>query len=204
MSKGYNMAGWRVGFCAGNRRNGRGPGHDQGLLRLRHVPGRSRSPRSWPCGIPKRRSRPRPPFINSAATCWCEGLRRIGWEITPPRAGMFVWAKIPEPWAQPDGHDRLRHEAAGGGRRGRQPRHRLRPGRRRYSAAGAGRKRKSASAGRAANRPLPGAGSAHERERERQPVSGQRSSVARPTQRPSNRTPSTPEPFSPGVTPSLR
>ncbi|HXT61168.1 MAG TPA: aminotransferase class I/II-fold pyridoxal phosphate-dependent enzyme, partial [Pirellulales bacterium] len=28
-----------------------------------------------------------------------DGLRRIGWEITPPRAGMFVWAKIPEPWA---------------------------------------------------------------------------------------------------------
>jgi alanine-synthesizing transaminase len=25
-----------------------------------------------------------------------EGLRRIGWDITPPRAGMFVWAKIPE------------------------------------------------------------------------------------------------------------
>ena len=27
-----------------------------------------------------------------------EGLRRIGWDITPPRAGMFVWAKIPEQW----------------------------------------------------------------------------------------------------------
>jgi len=29
----------------------------------------------------------------------CDGLRRIGWDITPPRAGMFVWAKVPEPWA---------------------------------------------------------------------------------------------------------
>jgi alanine-synthesizing transaminase len=29
----------------------------------------------------------------------CEGLRRNGWDITVPRAGMFVWAKIPEPWA---------------------------------------------------------------------------------------------------------
>ncbi len=26
------------------------------------------------------------------------GLRRLGWEVTPPRAGMFVWARIPEPW----------------------------------------------------------------------------------------------------------
>jgi alanine-synthesizing transaminase len=28
-----------------------------------------------------------------------EGLRRLGWNITPPRAGMFVWAKVPEPWS---------------------------------------------------------------------------------------------------------
>src|SRR6185295_13585775 len=28
----------------------------------------------------------------------CEGLTRLGWNITPPKAGMFVWAPIPEPW----------------------------------------------------------------------------------------------------------
>jgi alanine-synthesizing transaminase len=26
------------------------------------------------------------------------GLHRIGWEVEPPRAGMFVWAQVPEPW----------------------------------------------------------------------------------------------------------
>ena len=25
----------------------------------------------------------------------CEGLNSIGWEVTPPRATMFLWAKIP-------------------------------------------------------------------------------------------------------------
>ena len=30
----------------------------------------------------------------------CDGLERSGWEIDVPKAGMFVWAKIPEPWAQ--------------------------------------------------------------------------------------------------------
>jgi len=30
----------------------------------------------------------------------CEGLERLGWDIERPKAGMFVWAKIPEPWAQ--------------------------------------------------------------------------------------------------------
>ena len=27
-----------------------------------------------------------------------EGLRRIGWKVESPKAGMFVWAAIPEPW----------------------------------------------------------------------------------------------------------
>jgi len=29
----------------------------------------------------------------------CDGLERVGWPIVRPRATMFVWAKIPEPWA---------------------------------------------------------------------------------------------------------
>ena len=41
MSKGYNMAGWRVGFCAGNADMIRGLGNHQGLLRLRDVSGDS-------------------------------------------------------------------------------------------------------------------------------------------------------------------
>ena len=28
-----------------------------------------------------------------------DGLRRLGWELEKPKAGMFVWAKVPEPWA---------------------------------------------------------------------------------------------------------
>ena len=26
------------------------------------------------------------------------GLRRLGWTVTSPKAGMFVWAEVPEPW----------------------------------------------------------------------------------------------------------
>ena len=29
----------------------------------------------------------------------CDGLERLGWPIERPKASMFVWAKIPEPWA---------------------------------------------------------------------------------------------------------
>jgi alanine-synthesizing transaminase len=73
MSKGYNMAGWRVGFCAGNAEMVRALGtiktyYDYGMFQP----------------------------IQIAAIM---ALRHIGWDITPPRAGMFVWAKVPQPWA---------------------------------------------------------------------------------------------------------
>ena len=29
-----------------------------------------------------------------------DGLQRLGWEVEKPKAGMFVWARIPEPWAK--------------------------------------------------------------------------------------------------------
>jgi alanine-synthesizing transaminase len=29
----------------------------------------------------------------------CSGLKRLGWPVVPPKATMFVWARIPEPWA---------------------------------------------------------------------------------------------------------
>jgi alanine-synthesizing transaminase len=30
----------------------------------------------------------------------CSSLQRAGWDIQKPKAGMFVWAKIPEPYAK--------------------------------------------------------------------------------------------------------
>jgi alanine-synthesizing transaminase len=28
----------------------------------------------------------------------CESLERIGWSVTPPKASMFCWVPIPDPW----------------------------------------------------------------------------------------------------------
>jgi alanine-synthesizing transaminase len=99
MSKGYNMAGWRVGFCAGNAEMVRALGtiktyYDYGMfapiqiaaiLALRHT---DAAVEAQSILYQRRRD------------VLVDGLRRIGWEITPPRAGMFVWAKIPEPWSK--------------------------------------------------------------------------------------------------------
>ncbi len=99
MSKGYNMAGWRVGFCAGNTEMVRALGtikayYDYGMFRpiqiaaimaLRHT---DALVEAQALEYQNRRD------------VLVDGLRRIGWEATPPRASMFVWAKIPEPWAK--------------------------------------------------------------------------------------------------------
>src|ERR1700722_9644747 len=99
MSKGYNMAGWRLGFCAGNSEMVRALAtikgyYDYGIfqaiqiaaiLALRHGDD----------------------FVNIQAGEYqkrrdvlVEGLQRIGWEVTSPRASMFVWARYPQEWRQ--------------------------------------------------------------------------------------------------------
>lgn len=98
MSKGYNMAGWRVGFCCGNPEMIRALGiikgyYDYGMFQaiqiaaivaLRHTDAAVEAQSK---------------IYEGRRDVLVEGLRRQGWKIDVPRAGMFVWAKIPEPWA---------------------------------------------------------------------------------------------------------
>src|SRR5947199_2295187 len=97
MSKGYNMAGWRLGFCAGNaemvgaRATIKGY-YDYGIFQPIQIAGIvamrqgeeqvDRQAREYQ----KRRD------------VLVEGLRRIGWEVQSPKASMFVWARYPEEW----------------------------------------------------------------------------------------------------------
>ena len=98
MSKGYNMAGWRVGFCCGNAEMVRALGiikgyYDYGMFQaiqiaaivaLRHTD-----------AAVEAQSR----LYQGRRDVLLDGLRKQGWEVETPRAGMFVWAKYPEPWA---------------------------------------------------------------------------------------------------------
>ncbi len=98
MSKGYNMAGWRVGFCAGNAEMVKALGtikayYDYGMFQAIQIAaivalrGTEAAVEDQAMLYQRRRN------------VLVDALRRLGWDITPPRAGMFVWAKIPEPWA---------------------------------------------------------------------------------------------------------
>ena len=97
MSKGYNMAGWRVGFAAGNRdmidalKAIKGY-YDYGIFQavqiaaivaLRHG---EEARQAQVAEYQMRRD------------VLVESLNRLGWEVPAPAAGMFVWAPMPEPW----------------------------------------------------------------------------------------------------------
>ena len=93
MSKPYNMAGWRVGFCCGNQEMVRALStikgyYDYGhfapiqiasIMALRHGDEFVQEQ----CGIYEKRR-----------DLLVKGLRKIGWEVETPRASMFVWAKV--------------------------------------------------------------------------------------------------------------
>lgn len=99
MSKSYSMAGWRVGFCCGNKEMVRALAtikgyYDYGIFQaiqiaaivaMRHT---DASVDALAQEYEKRRD------------VLCDGLERLGWEIDRPKAGMFVWAKIPEQFAK--------------------------------------------------------------------------------------------------------
>ena len=99
MSKEYNMAGWRVGFAVGNAQAVGALGrlkayYDYGIFQpvqiasiiaMRH------------CAAEAAEQAMR---YQRRRDVLCEGLARAGWEVEKPRASMFVWVKIPAPYAK--------------------------------------------------------------------------------------------------------
>ncbi len=97
MSKGYNMAGWRVGFCAGNAEMVRALGvikgyYDYGMFQAIQIAA-IMALRHTEAAVEAQSM-----IYQGRRDVLVDGLRRLAWEISPPRAGMFVWAKVPEPW----------------------------------------------------------------------------------------------------------
>jgi alanine-synthesizing transaminase len=96
-SKTYNMAGWRLGYCVGNRDIISGLAkikgyYDYGVFSAIQVAGivALRHCESQVIEQVDRYQRRR--------DILCDGLTRMGWDINIPGAGMFVWAKLPEPF----------------------------------------------------------------------------------------------------------
>jgi alanine-synthesizing transaminase len=97
LSKPYNMAGWRVGFCAGNAEMIRALGmikgyYDYGMFQAIQIAAIV-ALRETEAAV-ERQSQ----LYQKRRDVLVGGLRRLGWEVELPKAGMFVWARVPEPW----------------------------------------------------------------------------------------------------------
>ena len=97
MSKGYNMAGWRVGFCSGNAQMISALAtikgyYDYGMFQAIQIAA-IMALRHTDAAVEEQSL-----VYKSRRDALCEGLLRIGWEPNVPKAGMFVWQPIPEPW----------------------------------------------------------------------------------------------------------
>jgi len=95
MSKPYNIAGWRIGFCAGNAELIEALAtikgyYDYGIFQPIQIASIIAMRQCQP--DVKKQAR----VYQSRRDVVCHGLSRIGWQVTPPRASMFAWARIPD------------------------------------------------------------------------------------------------------------
>lgn len=95
MSKSYNMPGWRVGFCCGNRQLvgalARMKSYlDYGMFTPIQVAAIAALEGDQDCVSEVNA------MYRSRRDVLCRGLTDAGWPVSPPRATMFVWAKIPD------------------------------------------------------------------------------------------------------------
>jgi alanine-synthesizing transaminase len=97
LSKSYNMAGWRVGFMVGNpvlvNALGRMKSyHDYGTFTPIQVASILALEGPQDCVEQIRAT------YQNRRDVLCAGLHAAGWKVEVPKATMYVWARIPEPY----------------------------------------------------------------------------------------------------------
>ncbi len=98
LSKGYSMPGWRVGFLCGNK------DLVYALTRIKsYLDYGQFAPIQVAATValdgPQHYVKEIIEIYRKRRDILCDGLTRVGWPIERPKATMFVWAKIPEPFA---------------------------------------------------------------------------------------------------------
>jgi alanine-synthesizing transaminase len=99
MTKSFSMAGWRVAFMAGN------PEVVAALAKLKsYLDYGTFQPVQIAATVTMNEAPDYPAqacaIYQSRRDALCDGLARIGWEITRPKGTMFAWAAIPEPYLE--------------------------------------------------------------------------------------------------------
>ncbi len=98
LTKSFSMAGWRVAFLVGNAEL------VEALATLKsYLDYGTFQPVQIAATVAMNEARDYPLEVNrqyrERRDALCDGLGRIGWEVSRPRATMFVWAEIPPAYA---------------------------------------------------------------------------------------------------------
>jgi len=99
LSKTYNMPGWRVGFMCGNKTLVAALARmksylDYGMFTPIQVASIAALDGDQSCVEEIRQT------YLSRRNVLCDGLNSVGWKVERPKATMFVWAPIPEPYKE--------------------------------------------------------------------------------------------------------
>jgi LL-diaminopimelate aminotransferase len=95
LSKTYNMTGWRVGWACGNKDIIAGiakvkDNYDSGVFQAIQEAAITALSSSQKCVEDARK------IYKERRDVLVEGLKKIGWEVSLPKASFYVWAKIPK------------------------------------------------------------------------------------------------------------
>jgi len=93
MSKPYNMAGWRIGFCVGNREMIKALGtikgyYDYGIFQAVQIAS-IMAMRQCDEDVDKQNL-----IYQGRRDVLVQGLRKLGWATESPRGSMFVWTRV--------------------------------------------------------------------------------------------------------------
>ena len=99
LSKSYNMAGWRIGFMVGNARLVAALAriksyHDYGSFTPVQVAAIAALEGDQSCVEEIRAN------YEKRRNVLVKGLHEAGWMVDVPKASMYIWARIPEPYRQ--------------------------------------------------------------------------------------------------------
>ncbi|HET7719754.1 MAG TPA: aminotransferase class I/II-fold pyridoxal phosphate-dependent enzyme [Acidimicrobiales bacterium] len=99
LTKSFSMAGWRVAFCVGN------PEIVAALGKLKsYLDYGTFQPVQIAAIVAMNEASDYPKEVNEIywgrRDALCDGLDRIGWHFEKPKATMFAWAPIPEPYKE--------------------------------------------------------------------------------------------------------
>ncbi len=98
MTKSFSMAGWRVAFMVGNKEV------VAALAKMKsYLDYGTFQPIQIAATVTLNEAMEHPKLVKDIyqkrRDVLCDGLARIGWDVTKPKGTMFVWAKIPEAYA---------------------------------------------------------------------------------------------------------